>query len=121
MITQLYQLNNGGTIEVATVGKETEINVVGGTRQVSPGDLLVQTGRPDVWDVVSEQQLMEMASPVSNFEPEFEPDGGDQFDPSDHTAAEVKDYLQSNISIEERERVATAERNGKNRSSAFPW
>lgn len=113
MITQLYQLNNGGTIEVATVGKETEVNVVGGTRQVSPGDLLVQTGRPDVWDVVSEQQLMEMA--------EFEPDGGDQFDPSDHTAAEVKDYLQSNISIEERERVATAERNGKNRSSAFPW
>jgi hypothetical protein len=39
----------------------------------------------------------------------------DLYDPSEHTAPDVNDYLDSDISEDERARVIAAERQGKNR------
>lgn len=112
------------------------VQVPGGVQDVGPGDVLVPTERGDVYHVLSKDAFAELTGPrKSRFQSRSRRDASsdtrradaardeDFGDPSDHTAAEVRrriDFLRSEDRHDEAERLADAERNGKNRKSAIP-
>lgn len=137
-----YENSEGGRISAHKVTEDTAgpVMVVGGTsRDVAPGDVLLATDRPDVYHVASEDSLGEY-SEVSDTETDdysaltaedaetpadTEGDqGGDEFDPSEVSAVEVRAYLQHQSdagNTDEVNRVVDAERAGRNRSTVINW
>jgi hypothetical protein len=134
--TTTHRTKDGASfIEVHVVDDDSagEVQTVDGTRLVKPGDVLVATNRPEIWNVYSEDAFGEMGT--SEAEPgdvpqpvdadvEFEdetPDESPGFDPSEHSAAEVREYLDSpNVDEDTKRRVVEAERANKNRATAIP-
>lgn len=115
------------TLEAHKVLKDTEGTVLtAGNIPVFArvGDVLVRQGNyyevhsgPAFDEIglipVREQNALEQFGAVEDEEKKF--------DPSEHSAAEVRRYLRNpELSEEERERVVELERNGANRSSAIP-
>lgn len=117
-------------LRVHKVTKETagDYSVIGGSRNVHEGEMLVETTRPGVYDVYSERDFSDLgldpvgketvSEPVTDEETDFsdEDDESEAFNPSDHNASEVRQYLRrSDVSDEEKARVRQAERDGLNR------
>lgn len=115
------------TLEAHKVTKKTEGTVTtpgNVNKDAREGDVLVRNGNyyevysADAWDELG----LEAQEDQKDLEPftvdeEVEP----EWDPSEHSAAEVRRYLRNeNYSEDERNRVADAERANLNRSSAFP-
>lgn len=128
-----YRNDNDGTVSAHTVTEDTEGTVMtpgGVSRDVSAGDVLIGTDRPDVYHVAGSDAL-DGYSEVSDAEDidagDTERAGeGDQdsegFDPSEHNASEVRAYLRDARTAGDRsefDRVSAAERAGYNRSSAL--
>lgn len=111
-----------------TVG---EVQTPGGP-VVTPavGDYLVETGRPDVYEVHSGDAFDEMNLAQNGEQEDWDQDADvtdepEEFDPSTHSAAETRLYLRSldtdtDEGQAEWDRVVEAERAGKNRNSAVP-
>jgi len=115
------------TLEAHKVTPDTEgeVTVAGHeTVSVRAGQVLVRNGNfyevhsGDAFDAIGlvpvrdQQDLEQQETPV---------EAEKLFDPSEHTAAEVRRYLRNpELSDEERTRVIDAERDGNNRVSAFP-
>lgn len=126
-----YDAPGGYTVDAHEVTEDTAGDVMTPgniTRKVSPGDVLVKTDRPDVFNVYGRDAFNELGakehadtrSAPPTVDPDA-PDSADQFNPDERTAKEVKDYLsRTDLTTAERERVERAERAGQNRSSAFP-
>lgn len=115
------------TVEAHRVSKETAGTVLtpGNIPQLaSAGDVIVKRG--NYYEVHSGKAFDEMGLVPVREQKELEQftDAEDEeakFDPSEHSAAEVRRYLRNpELSDEERARVVDAERNGANRSSAIP-
>lgn len=115
------------TIEAHKVTKATEgtVNTPGNVpAEVREGDVLIRRGNyyevhpGDVFDgfgLEAQRDQKDLQPFDENVEAEPE------WDPSEHSAAEVRRYLRNpNLSDEERQRVIEAEQNGHNRASAFP-
>lgn len=134
---------DGGSVEAAAVTEETatvegsdgvsrpaDVRTVDGPKRLHVGNVIVKTGAPDVYDVYDGSVWAEMGYGENVSDEDRQPalattvDEDDEdavFEPSEHTAVQVKRYLKrDDLSDEERERVEDAERNGQNRSSAFP-
>lgn len=125
-----YENENGARVRAHVVTEETQghYQAVDGTGQtVGVGQVLVEAGRPGVYDVTDAKGFKDAYKedksadtvdvPAEN---DGTPDeGGSDFDPSEHTAAEVKAYLDSVRGTDEYARVSAAEREGKNRGSAL--
>lgn len=124
-----YAHENGSQIQAHRVTDESagEVQTVSGTRKVSPGDVLVATSRPDVWDVYTDKEFGEMGltedeKQADVFSESGEESDGDvqavdeeRFNPQTHTVDEVNRYLDT-ADKDERERVLSAERVGRARS-----
>lgn len=115
------------TVEAHKVYKDTEGTVLtpGNIPQLArAGDVIVKRG--NYYEVHSGKAFAEIGLVPVREQKELEQyaaveDEEAKFDPSEHTAAEVRRYLRNpELSDEERERVVTAEREGQNRTSAFP-
>lgn len=115
------------TVEAHQVTKATEgtVTVPGNeTVNVREGDVIVRRG--NYHEVHSAKAWDELGLEPQGEQKELEPFPEDAqpekvFDPSEHTAAEVRRYLRNpELSDDERRRVEDAERDGQNRSSAFP-
>lgn len=90
-----------------------------------PEDELEPVGETEPAELVRDEETYEPAESTL-MDPESEPEEDEEegerdvteedlFDPSEHTIPEVKEYLDSDISEEERERVLAAEEAGKGR------
>jgi len=91
-----------------------------------PEDELEPVGETEPAELVRDEETYEPAEPTA-MDPEAEPDDSEEedeeraiteedlYDPSQHSVVEVNEYLDSDISEEERERVLAAEEAGKNR------
>lgn len=126
-----YRNENGGVVKahVVTEATEGDVMTVDGGRKALVGDVVVPSQNEYFVDVFPADEWGQNWSEVSDEElaeaEETETErvvGGVQkgYDPSQHTAREVNDYLKSVGSQDEYERVAAAERDGRNRSSAIP-
>lgn len=126
-----YRNENGGEVRAHVVTEDTAGTIreaySGRTRDVNEGDVLVESGRPDEYQVVSKDDFSAYSEDDSTVEGvvsnDDSDDDSDAFDPSDHTAAEVREYLNAQRAKgddTEYARVENAERDGKNRASAFP-
>jgi hypothetical protein len=127
-----YTNENGGTITAHVVTEDTAgtvITVGGVGRDVAPGDVLIGTDRPDVYHVADSSALEGYSAHDDSADADIladveaeDSDQPDEFDPSKHTAADVRAYLRRMREDENRaefERVTEAERYGLNRSSAL--
>jgi hypothetical protein len=117
-----YENDEGAKVYAHRVTPDTEgpVMLVGGTRrEVKRGDVLVQSQNSNMYDVYSGRQFDEMFPRRTDGE---EDSTTGQFNPSDYTAREVKEYLESVRETDEDEydRVVEAEKNDRNRASAFP-
>lgn len=132
--TKQYQTENGAVVEAHTVTEDSagEVRTVDGTRTVKPGDVLLATNRPEVWDVCTESAWNDLGASEVNADAEVTPVRRDddeeaipvdepvEFDPSAHKTTEVRDYLaRDDVSEEEKERVRNAEMADLNRASAL--
>lgn len=123
MVTRTFEpyTNGASVVRAHKVTEETAGNVVlvdGTGQRVNPGDVLLETSNSNRFDVV----------PGKTFDADYSP-GEDtwvedestvEFDPSDHKATEVRNYLhRSDVSDEEKDRVRAAEEAGLNRPSAL--
>ena len=115
------------TIEAHRVSKATEGDVtVPGGETVAARDGSVIVKRGNYYEVHTGKAFDEMGLEPVREQRELAPfevveEEAPQFDPSEHSAAEVRRYLRNpELSAEERQRVEDAERDGQNRSSAFP-
>lgn len=109
-----------------TPDTEGEVTVPGGqTVKVRSGQVLVRRG-PNYYDVHSGEDFEDLGLVATRDQNDLDQwekveEEPEVFDPNEHTAREVRLYLRNpGLSDEERERVMTAEREGRNRSSAFP-
>lgn len=125
------ELSNGETLRGHTVTEETAGDYItpGQTsRTVRPGEVLIATARPDVYDVASADAWAEIGSGNTDDNDVIDVDtddsdivDDDDFEPSEHKATEVRAYLsRDDVSAENKDRVRQAELSGSNRSSAFP-
>lgn len=112
--------NGASVVQAHRVTEDTAGNVVlvdGSSRRVGPGDVLVQTQNANRYDVVPDKEFTKDYSPGTDL---WVDEDNETFEPADHSAAEVRNYLhRSDVDDEEKERVREAERNGRNRESAF--
>jgi hypothetical protein len=115
------------TLEAHRVTKATEgeVNLPGNTTGYArEGQVIVRRGNyAEVHEGKAFDELgLEPQAEQKVLEPYTEDKEPEElFDPSTHTAAEVRRYLRNpELSDEERQRVEDAERDGQNRSSAFP-
>lgn len=115
------------TVEAHRVSKDTAGTVLTpGNVPVAAvdGDVLIKRG--NYYEVHNGKAFDEMGLIPVRDQEDLEPFDVDteeepQFDPNDHTAAEVRRYLRNpELSDEERQRVEDAERDGQNRATAFP-
>lgn len=129
-----YKNENGGTVSAHVVTEETQGSyqtVDGRGAEVSVGSVLVQAGRPDAYDVVDAKSFRENYKEDNSVTHDHDglgehthsddtvSDDDAEFNPDEHTADEVKAHLASVRGTEEYARVVSAERAGKNRSSAL--
>lgn len=112
---------------VVTDKTKGEVSVPGGGSQVvQTGQVLIETDRPGTYEVhegnaFDEFGLEPVTDQVDLGEDEDTADEEPLYDPSEHTAAEVRRYLRNpNLDTAERDRVVSAERSGENRASAIP-
>jgi hypothetical protein len=130
-----YEADSGPyrTLNVHQVTEDTagEVPTVNGTVTVQPGQYIVSTGNPQFYDVYDENAFNELGFSATRDQRDLESgeaaaeatDESEQdfFEPSEHTAREVHEYLSSDdVSDENKERVRAAEEGGANRKSAFP-
>ena len=112
--------NGASVVQAHRVTEDTAGNVVtvdGSRRQVDAGDVLVQTQNANRFDVVSDKEFTKDYSPGEELWVDDEPE---TFEPAEHTATEVRNYLhRSDVDEEEKDRVREAEVNGRNRPSAL--
>jgi hypothetical protein len=117
-------LHDGTEVEAHTVTKDTEgeVNTVGNdVRSVSEGDVIVRTDRPGTYDVYSADAFGELCGPYKAPRKAGDEESPEYFEPSDHTAREVREFLlRDDVSDEDKERVRQAESEGRNRATAFP-
>jgi hypothetical protein len=115
------------TLEAHVVTPQTEgqVTVPGGQAvDVRAGDVLVKRG--NYYEVHNASAWREMGLEPQRDQRDLEPfsendEPETEWDPNEHTAAEVRRYLRDpNTSDEEKDRVREAEQNGQNRASAFP-
>lgn len=113
--------NGASVVRAHRVTEETAGNVVlvdGSRYQAKPGDVLVETQNSNRYDVVPERAFTKDYSPGEDLW--IDSDEEETFEPADHTATEVRNYLhRSDVSDEDKERVREAELNGRNRQSAL--
>ena len=93
------------------------------------GEVLVETGRPDVYTVYPADAWKELGLEAVEDQQDLSTEDTQEteepvFDPNDHTAQEVRLYLRGLPDTDEGnaeyDRVTDAEREGNNRQSAFP-
>lgn len=120
-----YQNDNGGELYAHTVTDETAgpVTVVGGTGyDAKPGDVLVATERPDVYQVPA-TAVLDGYSAAESADTDSEVDqGSHDFDPDQYSAVEVHAYLTAAREAGNRtefDRVTAAEVAGRNRSTAL--
>lgn len=115
------------TVEAHQITPDTEgdFTVPGGqVVQGRAGQYAVRRG--NVYDLYSTEAFEDLGLVATREQQDLEQwestvDEPVLFDPSEHTAREVRLYLRNpGLSDEERERVENAERDGRNRASAFP-
>lgn len=128
----LYRNENGGVVEAHVVTEETEGDVltVTGGRKVLAGDVVVKSQNEFYADVMDGDDFHAVYSQTTQDEIDEAPSVAQDaprgsgvrkgYDPSVATAAEVRNYLSNVNSRDEYERVAAAERAGRNRSTAIP-
>lgn len=124
-----YRNENGGVVKahIVTEATEGDVMTVDGGRKALVGDVVIPAQNEYYCDVVPADEFHAAYAEVSDEELAEEDDapvgsGGvvqKGYDPSQHTAKEVNDYLKS-VPRDEYERVTNAERNGRNRQSAVP-
>jgi hypothetical protein len=128
-----YTNENGGKVRAHVVTDDTVGTVqeayVGRSRDAVVGDVLVESGRPGDYTFMSARDFNDVYSAdddkdgVQDIAEEPESDDSNGFVADDHSAAEVRAYLNAKKAAGdtvEYDRVADAERSGKNRASAFP-
>lgn len=114
------------TVEAHRVTKTTEGEVTvpgGGVELAREGDVLIRRG--NVYEVHKGDVFDGFGLEAQRDQRDLDPFVTDEapvvlYDPNEHTAAEVRRYLRSDITDEERARVEDAEHGGQNRASAFP-
>lgn len=127
-----FENENGGVVRAHVVTEETagtvKESVSNRTVDVTPGDVLIQTARdgeyeiPDRdWFNSSYKSAVKAAHNDESVKSADESSDGEIWDPSGHTASEVRNKLADlkYTDPEEYERVRAAEVGGKNRSSAL--
>lgn len=116
---ELQEYNTkGGKLRAIQIEYPVEVATVGNwCRTVIPGEWLIGTNRPDTFNVMTDEEFQNYVVREDDSEEEIE-----TFNPSDHTAQEVREYLTSvqRSNVDEYNRVVNEERNGRNRVSAFP-
>lgn len=123
-----YRNENGGEVEAHYVTDATEgnYNTVAGPRKALVGDVLVKQQNGYYHEVVDRKGFEEVYHEPTD--EELEDTNNDpfvgiapqpRFDPNQETAATVADYLRRVTDRKEYERVTAAEKDGRNRSSAF--
>ena len=112
---------------VVTDKTKGEVSVPGGgSAYALPGQVLVETERPGTYDIhepdaFDEIGLEAVTEQKDLGEDEDDTEAAPEYDPSEHTAAEVRRYLRNpELDATERDRVLNAERDGRNRPSAIP-
>lgn len=123
-----YENKNGGRVRAHVVTEDSarRVQKVDGTgHDAKAGDLLIASDRPDSYHIGSKADL-EGWSELSDTDSEVttpevvDSEDEEVYDPSKHSAGEVRDHLDALRSRGERdefERVANAEKNGKNRAT----
>lgn len=124
-----YTLSNNAVVSAHTVTEETEgeVGIVGGVHKAVVGEVLMATNRPNTWDVYTQDAWTELGATevVIENDDDFMEDepvivASEPFNPTAHTAVEVRAFLaRTDVSEEEKGRVRQAEVNGLNRSSAL--
>lgn len=129
---QEFENENGGTVLAHVVTEETagtvHESVSNRTVDVTPGDVLIKTARDGEYELPDRDWFnstynvrVKTAQNDESVKPSGESSDGEPFDPSAHSAADVKRYLDS-IRYEdpdEYDRVRAAEADGKGRASAL--
>lgn len=119
--TEYYPQDNEDSAPVKAYKAENDHTVIGrtGEQSVSRGQYVIQTTRPDMYDVVDgtwfEDTHATRQPDVTTDRDEDANDTDGEYNPADHTVADVNRYL-SSASPDERDRVLAAERNGANRA-----
>lgn len=118
-----YKTENGAEVQAYQVEEAHQVNTIAGPRDVAPGLYVVQRDRPELVDVFpadlfeSEHKAADsdeaadvtpMATPGDDAEDE-------DYDPTQHTVAEVQQYLRENP--DQRDAVLAREREGANRTA----
>jgi hypothetical protein len=133
-VYRTYRNENGGVVRahVTTEATEGRVNTLNGPVNALAGDVIVPSQNEYYSEIIPGDEFDEGYREVTQDEldeaAEQEGVSGNVsgagvrrgFDPSKETASEVRKYLSSVNSQEEYERVAEAERNGRNRSTAIP-
>jgi hypothetical protein len=126
-----YHNEAGTEVQAARATKDdegTKVQLVGGRpHTLKEGDVVVQTQNANYVDVVSDRDFNKgyqegeyKASRSSTHDSDGHP-VSDSFDPNEHSASEVREYLsRTDIDDTERERVRSAESEGRNRKTAYP-
>lgn len=118
------QLHDGTPVRAHVVTDDTagEVNTMVGAREVRKGDVLVESDRPGQYDVYNADMWSELTtSSAPTKDPVTVDDSDDDYEPSDHTAREVREFLsREDLDDENRVRVIAAERSGRNRGTAIP-
>lgn len=114
---ETYHNENGTEIQVAEVQEAGDVVTYGGqSLRVRAGDLISPTARPDEFVVLSNLDGWNKGEAGVNDKPEEDEEAPTQFDPNHATVAQVNEYVDNPaVSEEERARVLSAERAGRNR------
>lgn len=129
-----YANENGGVVQAHVVDENTEgeYQTVDGQKTALVGDVVVQMQNGAYHEIVPADEFNSTYTEASDEDvTQLQADRGDTvnasgmqvqkgFDPNTKTATAVRDYLSRVGSQDEYNRVADAERKGRNRSSAIP-
>lgn len=117
---QEYHNENGGTQLVSEVPEGvTDVTTYSGqSLRVKPGDLIAQTTRPGEYTRVTDLDGWSLEG-VNPFVPPEDDAVPEQYDPENHTVADVKRYLDEQREAgneDEFNRVVSAEQDARNRT-----
>jgi hypothetical protein len=125
-----YHNAEGAEIRAAYIDKDnegTKVQLVGGRPyETKVGDVVVASQNTNYVDVVPARDFGRdySAGEFDAGRSTHDSDGhpvSDSFDPNEHSASEVREYLsRTDIDDTERERVRSAEAEGRNRKTAYP-
>jgi hypothetical protein len=134
---------NGGSIRAHVVTEDTAgpVNTVDGTRDATPGQVLIETNQPGVYHLQGSEALdgwnkaeEESDADVPNAQAESDADNesaddaenedtAEEWDPGAHSATEVRARilsLRQNGNTQAADRLVEQEQSGRNRYSAIP-